>query len=285
MNKLSEQSNEMPKGFGDAPTSANMGDVGMQQPPKYDFPTEIVELPSKGLLYPEGHPLADGKVEIKYMTAREEDILSTQSYIKQGIVLDKLCEAIIVTKGVKFEDLLVGDKNAILLAARAYGYGPAYETQVTTTSGNTVPVTIDLTSLPHKQFDESLITPHVNSFTYTLPKGGQTVTFKLLTVGDQRMIDKSLKGLKKVQESYGTQTLTTRFRYMITSVNGDDSKATINRLAQNMLAIDSRAFREYISNISPDVDLEVEGIDPETDEPFRNNFEIGVDLFYPDFKG
>lgn len=290
MNKLSE-SNPMETPQSDLPQVIQHGKnqtppVGEQpQQPKYDFPTEIIELPSRGLLYPEGHPLAEGKIEIKYMTAREEDILSTQSYIKQGVVLDKLCEAVIVTKGVKFDDLLVGDKNALLLAARAYGYGPEYETKVTTSAGNEVPITIDLSSVPHKVFDETLITPHVNEFEYTLPKAGNVIKFKILTVGDQKQIDASLKGLRKAQDIYGTQNLTTRFRYMILSVDGNTDKSNINKFIQNMLAVDSRAFREYINKISPDVDLEVEGEDPETGEPFRNNFEIGVDLFYPDFKG
>lgn len=290
MNKLSE-SNPMETPQSDLPQVIQHGKnqtppVGEQpQQPKYDFPTEIIELPSRGLLYPEGHPLAEGKIEIKYMTAREEDILSTQSYIKQGVVLDKLCEAVIVTKGVKFDDLLVGDKNALLLAARAYGYGPEYETKVTTSAGNEVPITIDLSSVPHKVFDDTLITPHVNEFEYTLPKAGNVIKFKILTVGDQKRIDGDLKGLRKAQDIYGTQNLTTRFRYMILSVDGNTDKSNINKFIQNMLAVDSRAFREYINKISPDVDLEVEGEDPETGEPFRNNFEIGVDLFYPDFKG
>lgn len=290
MNKLSE-SNPMETPQSDLPQVIQHGKnqtppvEEQPQQPKYDFPTEIIELPSRGLLYPEGHPLAAGKIEIKYMTAREEDILSTQSYIKQGVVLDKLCEAVIVTKGVKFDDLLVGDKNALLLAARAYGYGPEYETKVTTSAGNEVPITIDLSSVPHKVFDETLITPHVNEFEYTLPKAGNVIKFKILTVGDQKRIDSDLKGLRKAQDIYGTQNLTTRFRYMILSVDGNTDKSNINKFIQNMLAVDSRAFREYINKISPDVDLEVEGEDPETGEPFRNNFEIGVDLFYPDFKG
>jgi len=290
MNKLSE-SNPMETPQSDLPQVIQHGKnqtppvEGQPQQSKYDFPTEIIELPSRGLLYPEGHPLAAGKIEIKYMTAREEDILSTQSYIKQGVVLDKLCEAVIVTKGVKFDDLLVGDKNALLLAARAYGYGPEYETKVTTSAGNEVPITIDLSSVPHKVFDDTLITPHVNEFEYTLPKAGNVIKFKILTVGDQKRIDGDLKGLRKAQDIYGTQNLTTRFRYMILSVDGSTDKSNINKFIQNMLAVDSRAFREYINKISPDVDLEVEGEDPETGEPFRNNFEIGVDLFYPDFKG
>ena len=88
---------------------------------KFKLPTEMVDLPSKGLLYPEGNPLREGKIEIKYMTAKEEDILTNQNYIKQGVVIDKLLQSLIVTK-INYDDLLVGDKNAIMVAARILAY-------------------------------------------------------------------------------------------------------------------------------------------------------------------
>lgn len=250
----------------------------------YDYPTEIVTLPSKGLLYPKDNPLSQGYVEIKYMTTREEDILSTPSYIQQGVVLDKLCEAIIVTKGVKFNDLLLGDKNAILFAARTYGYGPMYQTQVTTDSGNTIPITVDLRQLSTKEIDESLIIPGENRFKYTLPSG-KSIEFKLLTVRDQKEIDNEIKALKKLGPNYPVSGLTIRLKKMIISINGSTNPMDLTTFVENMLASDSRAFREYITKVQPDVDLSVEVEDPETGEFFRGDFTIGVDLFYPDFKG
>ena len=121
------------------------------------FPTEIIELPSKGLLYPKDNPLSSGKVEMKYMTAKEEDILTTQSYIKQGVVLDKLFKALIVSNGdgmpVKYDDILVGDKNAVMIAARVLGYGKDYEIEVESPSGVKQKETIDLTDIKDKEFD------------------------------------------------------------------------------------------------------------------------------------
>ena len=93
----------------------------------YKFPTEMVELPSKGYFYTEGHPLSKGKVEVKYMTAREEDILTSQNLIQQGTVIDKLLESLIVDKSIKIDDMLIGDKNAIMVAARILGYGKDYD--------------------------------------------------------------------------------------------------------------------------------------------------------------
>ena len=80
---------------------------------KFKFPTEVIDLPSKGLLYPKENPLSSGKVEMKYMTAREEDILTNQNYIKNGTVIDELLKSLIITK-INYNDLVVGDKNAIM---------------------------------------------------------------------------------------------------------------------------------------------------------------------------
>jgi hypothetical protein len=93
---------------------------------KFKFPTEIVELPSKGLIYPKDNPLSSGKIEMKYMTAREEDILTNQNYIAKGIVLDKLLESLIVSK-INYNDIIIGDKNALLIASRILGYGKEYK--------------------------------------------------------------------------------------------------------------------------------------------------------------
>ena len=72
------------------------------------FPTEEVSLPSKGLIYPADNPLAKGSVEMKYMTAKEEDILTNETYIKKGTVIDKLLQALIVNKEIDYNDLLIG---------------------------------------------------------------------------------------------------------------------------------------------------------------------------------
>lgn len=256
----------------------------VELPQPNDVQTQIIDLPSKGLLYPTDHPLHKGVIEIKYMTAKEEDILSTQSYIKQGIVLDKLCESIIATKGVKFNDLIIGDKNAVLFAARAYGYGPTYETIVKSEDGTEIPIVINLEELDHTEIDESLITVGVNKFSYTLPRSKKVIEFKLLTVGDQKKIDELIKNMKKLGPNYPIQNLTMRLKHMILSVDGNTDRGFINTFVENMLAIDSRSFREYVAKIQPDVNLEVEVEDPNTGEPFRSSFEIGVDLFYPDYK-
>ena len=209
----------------------------------------MVELPSKGLLYPEGNPLAEGKVEMKYMTAKEEDILTNQAYIKQGIVLDKLLQSLIITK-INYDDLIVGDKNALMVAARVLGYGKDYDFVYDDES-----YTVDLSTIENKVFDESLIKKGTNEFSYTLPNSGNLITFKILTAGDDKKIDAELAGLKKINKDSSPE-LSTRLKYLITSVNSDREAKTIREFVDNhLLARDSRLLREYIRQVQPDVDL------------------------------
>ena len=248
---------------------------------KFKFPTEMVELPSKGLLYPENHPLASGQVEMKYMTAREEDILTNQNYIKQGIVIDKLLQSMIVTK-FDYSDLLVGDKDAIMLAARILGYGKDYTfNHYSVNLEGTNELTIDLTLLKEKILEESLITRGKNEFYFKLPHTGNEITFKMLTHGDELNIDKEIQGLKKIDKNSNFD-MTTRLRYIILSVNGDYDKKTIREFIEyGFLAKDSRAFREYVNTISPGIDLKyihtyANGEEEDIEIP------IGVNFFWPD---
>jgi len=216
---------------------------------KFNFPTETVDLPSKGLVYPKDNPLSSGKIEMKYMTAKEEDILTNQNYIQDGTVLDKLLQSLIVSK-INFNDLIVGDKNAILVASRILGYGKDY-----TFNYMGDEYTIDLSQIENKPFDEALITQGTNEFAYTLPHSETKITFKILTSADDKKIDAEIKGLKKINKNLSPE-LTTRLKYIITSVNGDKEDKTIRDFVDNhLLARDSKALRDYIKKIQPDVNL------------------------------
>jgi len=239
---------------------------------EFNLPTEIIDLPSQGKLYPKDHPLAEGKVEMKYMTAKEEDILTNQSYIRDGVVLDKLLQSLIVTK-FNYSDLLIGDKNAIMVAARVLGYGKDYkfnyagEEQV-----------VDLSQIDALPLHEDIKNATTNEFSFTLPSSDNTVTFKLLTHGDEKKIEQELKGLSKLSKN-NSPTVTTRLKHQILSVNGEDEKPKIREFVDKfLLAQDSRALREKIKQIGPDVDLTFfpEGSDRRVDIP------IGLSFFWPD---
>jgi hypothetical protein len=239
---------------------------------EFKLPTETVELPSKGLLYPEDSELAKGTIEIKYMTAKEEDILTNQSYIRNGTVLDKLLKSLIISK-INFDDLLIGDKNAIMVAARILGYGSEYSFDYLGEAYN-----VDLSQLENKPLKEELFKGRINEFEFSLPKSGNVITFKILTHKDEQEINRELEGLKKINKDASPE-LSTRLKYMITSVEGNRDRKDVREFVDNyLLAQDSRALREYIREIQPDVDLTFFPDGSDT----RINIPIGVSFFWPD---
>ena len=239
------------------------------------FPTEMVTLPSKGLLYPEGNPLQKGEIEMKYMTAREEDILTNQNLIENGTVIDKLLQSLIITP-IDYNNLLLGDKNAILVAARILGYGSEYKFKYQGEEYN-----IDLTNVNDKLLDESLIIKGKNEFNFKLPTSNIEITFKILTHGDEINISNEIKGLQKINKNSNPE-ISTRMKYIITSINGDYEKKNIREFVDTkLLARDSRALRNHINTIQPDIDLSY------TYEDNKGNtvkipVPIGITFFWPD---
>ena len=220
---------------------------------EHKFPTEVIDLPSEGKVYSKESPLSSGKLELKYMTTREEDILMSENLIKKGIVIDKLLDSLIVTNGVKQEDLVLGDKNAVLVASRILAYGPEYTVEVTNPNDleEKVEYTFDLSKCPFKELSKD-VDYSGNEFQFTTPVGKNKLKFKLLTGADEALIEKDLKQSSK----YGVSSdITTRLRYTVIEVDGDSKPDTINGFTQNLLARDSVALRNYIRDISPDIDL------------------------------
>ena len=242
---------------------------------EFKLPTETIELPSKGLLYPEGHPLAAGTVEMKYMTAKEEDILTNQNYIKNGTVIDKLLQSLLVTE-FDYGDLLIGDKNAIMVAARILSYGKDYSFDF-----NGEQQVADLSLMENRAVDYNVYKRGQNEFAFTLPHSDNTVTFKLLTHSDEKKIEQEVKGLQKINKD-NIAEVSTRLKYMITSINGSEERADIRKYVDNyLLAKDARALRDEYSRVSPDLELtftfeDSEGVEKEATLP------IGINFFWPD---
>ena len=242
---------------------------------KTNFPTEEVTLPSKGLLYSKESQLDKGVVKMKYMTALEEDILTNQNLIQKGTVIDKLLQSLIVDT-IDYNELLVGDKNAILVAARILGYGSDYSFEYEGEEQQ-----VNLTEVEDKFLDESLVVDGKNEFNFTLPASKIEVTFKFLTHGDENKITNEIKGLKKLNKNVSKE-LSTRMKHVITSVNGDYESKTIREFVDNeLLARDARDLRNYINEIQPDVDLSFDY------EDVRGNMKsipipINVNFFWPD---
>ena len=241
----------------------------------HQFPSEEVTLPSKGLLYPENSPLRKGVIEMKHMTAKEEDILTNQNLIENGTVIDKLLKSLIVTP-CDYNELISGDKNAILIAARILGYGSEYSFTL-----GEEEITVDLTTIKDKELDESLVKDGKNEFEFSLPISKKTVTFKFLTHGDERKIDREIKGLRKINKNISNE-YTTRLKHIITSVDGDYDNKTIRKFVDNeFLARDARELRKYIGKIQPSVDLSYDYEDQNGDIR-KIDIPVGIKFFWPD---
>jgi len=244
----------------------------------FKVPTESVELPSKGLLYLADSPLSSGKIEMKYMTAREEDILSNINFIRKGTAIDKLMQSLIVDKKIDYKQLLVGDKNAIMVAARILSYGQEY-----TFTFNEQQYTVDLSTVENTYIDENLIKDGKNEFPFTFSKSGNDITFKFLTHEDEASIDREVEGRKKINKDSNTAG-STRLKYLITSINGQTDSKSIRDFVDNyLLASEARELRLHYQTVAPDIDLKFnvendDGSEEAIDVP------IGINFFWPDLR-
>jgi len=237
------------------------------------FPTEIIDLPSEGKLYPKDSPLSSGKLEIKYMTAKEEDILTSQNLIKKNVVIETLLDSLIVTPGVKTDDLILGDKNAVMVAARILAYGPDYEAEIRVPgTDEIINHTFNLADCPFKKIKGKVTG---NEFSTTLPVSKVNITFKLLTGADEKQINAEMVARKKLNSMVSPE-LTTRLKHIIIAVDGDSEYATINSFVDSMLSRDSLFLRQEIANMTPDIEMvqtvEIGGAEFEVDIPMTANF-------------
>jgi hypothetical protein len=252
-------------------------------PVQHDFPTEVIELPSEGHFYDPSSPLSNGKLELKYMTAKEEDILTSQNLIKKGVVLDKLLESLIVTPGVTPDDILVGDRNAVFVAARILAYGSKYEAKVVCPKcGEENDVSIELTKLTNKEFDFSGFTKGVNEFEFELPISRKVVRYKLLKGKDEKNIEEELKALSKLNKNGPSHEVTTRLKHVIVSVDGDDKRGIVNAFVDNMPSQDARELRKHIKEHSPDFDMTFDFTCEHCDHEGRIQMPMGINFFWPD---
>ena len=262
---------QVTRGLGTQPT---------QTQKSFQFPTETISLPSKGLVYQESNPLAKGEITIKLMTAKEEDIITNQNLIRKGLHLDKLLESVVVEPGVNINDLVLGDKNAILISSRILAFGTEYDVTINDPADNEpVPVTIDLSKIKIKEIDESKLNRD-NEYEFILPKSKTPIKFKLLTHGDEIAIAKDIEASEKTLKQ--SNEITTRYRRIITEVNGTRDIGYISTYVTNqLLAADSKALRKHISEITPDLDLTFDYESLITGETEALRIPFGVDFFYP----
>jgi len=249
---------------------------------QYGFPTEVLSLPSQGLLYPEDSPLRSGTIDVKYMTAKEEDILTSTNLIEQGVVITRLLESVIADPKVKLNDMLIGDKNAIMVGTRILGYGKDYGVTLTDPDTNErVEYVVDLTKLENKPIDEKLF-ENGNNFSFELPNSKRVIGFKLLTQKDENEIDEIMKDYEKVEKLTGvSSTLTTRLKHQIVSIDESTDQKEIDNFVDNeFLALDTRAFRKHLEKITPDIELKFD-YTSQTGNLHKIDVPLGLDFFWP----
>ncbi len=252
---------------------------------QHSYPTERIDLPSKGYFYSESDPLSTGYIDMKMMTAKEEDILTSQNLIKKGVVLDKLLESLIVTPGVNIENLLLCDKNALFVAARRLAYGDSYgPVQVRCQKCyEEVKQVVNLGELREKPYEFEKVQKGHNHFHFTLPYSKKTVLFKLLNSKDEIDIDNELKATAKFVKSGGSTEITTRLKKMIVSIDDKSDRAIINKFVDTeLLSKDSMALRSHARQISPELDMSFNFNCPSCSHEERMDVPMTVQFFWPE---
>lgn len=248
---------------------------------EFKYPSEIIDLPSRGWFYTPENPLSSGQVELEYMTARHEDILTSRNLLQKGLVLDKLLEALIVDKTIEQDKMLVGDRNALLIASRIMAYGKNYRVDVTCPQCEEKnKVTVNLEDLEDTKIDFEHLTKGLNEFDFELPVTKAKITFKLPTVGDEKKINKEISAMEKAGVEV-VPNVTLRLSELITSVNGDRSPIVIRGFASSIPTRDNQALREYTKNLIPDIDTRFEFTCSSCGFSDKVGLPIGTDFFWP----
>ena len=248
----------------------------------YTQPTELVDLPTKGKFYPNTHPLHNVEsVEIRYMTAKDEEILNSRTLLQKGVALDKMIQGLLTNKTIKLDEMFIGDKNALVLAARITGYDAEYKTNVTCTAcGEKSTHEFDLNEARKiKEVEEGVQIAEDGTFDLVLPKSKAKVTIKLLTGNDEKSLRMTAE--KKKKHNLLESAITDQLKQIIVSVNGDADGEVINQFVNNMLARDSRYIRDEYAKISPNVDLKQDFECPKCYSHSQINIPFTADFFWP----
>ena len=253
--------------------------------PKQNIPTETVDLPSQGYFYPANHPLSNGKIEIYQVTARHEDILSNTNLLKKGTVLDEFLKALIATPNTSINDLLIGDKNALFIAARKSAYGENYTTKIKCPECSVESnIEINLGVLKAKPLNTDVLTKGENKLSFKLPNSNKVVTVSLLTHKDETDIDAELKALAKFNGPNATNSpeITTRLKYTIKSIDGESDRSRIKNFVDTQLtAKDSLALRKFVRENTPDMDMNFDFTCPACGHQVKMNVPLGANFFWP----
>lgn len=245
-------------------------------------PAAAVPLPSRGAIYPVGHPL-NGKelLEIRAMTARDENILTSRALVKSGRVIDVLLKACMIDKSIDVDSMLFGDRNAALVAIRITGYGQEYAVDVECPAcGNKFKHEFNLAALPVKRLGVEPREPGRNEFTFSLPVCKKEVVFKLLNGADERELSTNLEAIRKA--TGGQESLVTgRLQQQVLSIGNETDKGKLAQIIANLPARDSRDLRKFMNSIAPDVQMTQDVKCPSCTEVSQLEVPMGTEFFWP----
>jgi hypothetical protein len=250
-----------------------------------EIAVDLVPLPSKGKVYPTDHPLFNAdSVEYRAMTAKEEDILMSQALIKRGTVITELIKSCLINRNIDVSTLLSGDRNALMIAIRASGYGNMYEPSYQCPSCEFKnELHVDLNALPIKALAIEPVAPGVNGFEFRLPMSKKTITFKFLNGKEEEEIMADMETRKK-KGLMNSNLVTGRLLRSITSIEGNYDKSLISRFVQYMPARDSLVLREYIDLHEPGVNMKIDFKCDQCDHFEEMNLPMGAGFFWPNYK-
>ena len=254
---------------------------------EWSVPTEMVDLPSKGKDYQEPHPLAGvDQVEIRFMTAKEEDILTSRSLLRSGMALNRLIDSLVIDKRIKANDLLTGDRNAILVAARITGYGDEYPVRMvcnncSAASEQTYNIS-EIRKFRYQDLDSVSVSRNSSTGHYetTLPKSGYKVEFKLLTAGDE--LKNTKKAEQRAKHKLNETASTDILRAILTSINGSVSPVDLSKAVESMPALDARHLRKAYKAANPDVLLQDYYVCTECGHDEEMEIPLSADFFWPE---
>lgn len=250
----------------------------------YQAPTDFVELPSKGKFYPKDSPLHGiEQLEVRFMTAREEDLLVSPGLQKAGLAIDRVIESLLVDKSISAKELLIGDKNAILMNIRKNAFGDEYEfSYACERCGNVNKHKEYFSNLTIKEIlpnDECSLTEN-GTILVKLPKTGATVELKFLKGEDELAIDQIVQ--KRTANNLPPEALLTRYRYMFVSVNGNSDQEQIISFINSLPIMDSRFLRLRYSEMNPDVAFEYSSDCKKCGHTNKGGVPITVNFFWPE---
>ena len=247
---------------------------GGMMTPKWDSPYDLIPLPSKGKLY-KG---VKDKVKVSYMTGSDENILTSPNLIESGDFLEILMTRNILEENLNYNDLHIGDRNAIMIWLRGTAFGNMYPVSIYSKTGEIIEEVVDLSELKYIPLGAE---PDANGlFDFTCPKSGNALKFKFLTVGDEAYIEGTL--VEEQESGFEINNRSTHtLNRQIVSVDGNDDSAFIDKFISDMRLTDIKAFRAYVDEIESGIDLKIE-VKAAGGDTVTTFLPLNLKFFWPD---